>query len=78
MINHDTIFNNLKCQYNFVSETDVSVLKFERTIFEDIIKQFSDIKKELCKIVDDSMNLLQLDLQLKSNLNDGYTKKLIA
>ena len=38
MINHDTIFNNLKCQHNFVSETDVSVLKFERTIFEDIIK----------------------------------------
>jgi hypothetical protein len=38
MINHDSIFDNSKCQYNYVSETDVSVLKFERNDFEDIIK----------------------------------------
>lgn len=38
MINHDTIFSNSKVQSNYYAETDVSVLKFERSVFEDIIK----------------------------------------
>ena len=50
MINHDTIFNNSKVQSNYYAETDVSVLKFERSVFEDIIKQFPDIKEDLNKI----------------------------
>jgi CRP-like cAMP-binding protein len=57
MINHDTIYSNSKVQSNYYAETDVSVLKFERSVFEDIIKQFPDIKEDLNKMVQDSMNL---------------------
>ena len=47
IINHDTIFNNTKIHSNFIAETDVSVLKFERDIFEEILREFPDFKKDV-------------------------------
>ena len=47
MINHDAIYNNTKIHSNYIAETDVSVLKFERETFEEILREFPDFKKDV-------------------------------
>ena len=54
MINHDIVFLNTAITQNYIAETsDVTMLKFSREIFKEIVESFSDIYDDMKKVVAD-------------------------
>lgn len=47
MINHDTVMRKSIIMYDFQAKQDVSVLKYSKAIFKQIIDQFPDIYEDL-------------------------------
>lgn len=63
MINHDSIIKFNNALDNIIAETDVSMLKYDRETFLQIVDQFPDVK--------DDMNQMLRD-QEEQLLNDKY------
>lgn len=53
MINHDCIKEKTLIIHDYVAETDVSVLKYDRDTFHLIINQFPDIAEDLKQLIKD-------------------------
>ena len=51
MLNHDCIMKRTKIIDNYVAETEVSMLKFERETFLLLIDQFPDIKDDMTRMM---------------------------
>ena len=77
MINHDAIIEDKIIKQTFMAETDVSVMRYEASVFEQIIDQFPNFYKDLKKFVDDKKELEESYKFKKRAVTDVNIQKLI-
>ena len=53
MLNHDCVLLKQHIQCDYIAETDVSVLKYEAAVFQQILDTFPDFYEDLKSIIDD-------------------------
>ena len=62
---------------NYVAETEVSMLKFERETFLLLIDQFPDIKDDMTRMMREQEEQMINDQYFQSTINDNKTKNAI-
>mmetsp|Transcript_5915 Transcript_5915/g.10087 ORF Transcript_5915/g.10087 Transcript_5915/m.10087 type:complete len:219 (+) Transcript_5915:144-800(+) len=77
MINHDCIIQKTSITQDYIAESDVSALKYERETFLMILDQFPDINEDMQQIVKDKMSFVENQKFIKNKINDQETRNLI-
>lgn len=53
MINHDCVYKKQPVKYEYIAETEVSLLKYEASTFQQILNQFPDCQEDIRQIIED-------------------------
>lgn len=77
MINHDCILKRTKILDNFVAETEVTMLRYERETFLLIVDQFPDVKDDMNQMLRDQEEQMINDQFFQSAIHDNKTKNAI-
>lgn len=78
MLNHDCVLMKQHIQHDYIAETDVSVLKYEQSIFQQILDTFPDFYEDLKAIIDDKNEQEENQKFVKKAMNDKNIRNIIV
>lgn len=78
MINHDSIVRKIDIIHDFVAETEVVVLKYEKQVFEQIMDTFPDFYEDIMDSIHEKEQIDQAQKKIDQQMQDTNLKGIIA